>query len=467
MDPLARSTHFPFSLILVVGLAIGVGVPEQSRSQDLVELGYKLREGDVLTYQTEVSSSLSFDKATLGGRESFVVSTTSEDGTLNILPFSSGVRLLDLQSEQSFDRYAAERARIERSSTFWGSPFFDRGLAELRLWSDSGTPVNPVHGSFQAQIRTTGELVEFSIGGFPSELAFFPMHFALIAPLGEWAQDYPVAGLQPWIQFPEEPIEVGDSWEQEMFEGVSMRHSLVGFENVQGYRCAELQSVFVPELVEGTSSSFIAVEEGFLVRTEIQITKHSLTSELISHKSFSGEELRQFSLDWAEALSSQAAPTRPDTLNESNLIGRPAPDFRLDSFSSNSVALGDFRGKVVVLNFWVSWLPVCIQLMPHFVDIVDTFDDPELAVVGITFETATEHLLGWAEAAVKRNRVEYPVLVGDGAVYRDYGLSHAVPTTFLIDREGQSCEPISAIGLERDWRRQSRQPWPHPQQSKN
>ena len=67
MDPLARSTLFPFSLILVVGLAIGVGVPEHSRSQDLVELGYKLREGDVLTYQTEVSSSLSFDKATLGG----------------------------------------------------------------------------------------------------------------------------------------------------------------------------------------------------------------------------------------------------------------------------------------------------------------------------------------------------------------------------------------------------------------
>ena len=66
----------------------------------------------------------------------------------------------------------------------------------------------------------------------------------------------------------------------------------------------------VPEMVEGTSIAFFAVEEGFLVRKEIQIAEHSLTSELVSREVLSSDELRQFSLDLAEAQSSEPAPSR-------------------------------------------------------------------------------------------------------------------------------------------------------------
>ncbi|MCZ6647811.1 MAG: TlpA disulfide reductase family protein, partial [Thaumarchaeota archaeon] len=56
-------------------------------------------------------------------------------------------------------------------------------------------------------------------------------------------------------------------------------------------------------------------------------------------------------------------------------IGWQAPDFRLQSINGDEVSLGDFRGKVVLVNFWATWCPFCVNEMPAFQQLNEDLDN--------------------------------------------------------------------------------------------
>lgn len=109
----------------------------------------------------------------------------------------------------------------------------------------------------------------------------------------------------------------------------------------------------------------------------------------------------------------------------------PAPDFRLRTFTGRVVALSDFRGKAVLLNFWASWCTPCRQEMPNLERVWGEFRSQGLVVLGIDVldeeKDAREFL-----AALK---ITYPnVFDPDMTRMRLYRVA-ALPTTILIDRE--------------------------------
>jgi peroxiredoxin len=120
-------------------------------------------------------------------------------------------------------------------------------------------------------------------------------------------------------------------------------------------------------------------------------------------------------------LSAQSEPSK-----------KPAPNFTLNDPKGSPVRLSDYKGKVVLLNFWATWCHGCVQEMPWFMEFQDKYRDKGLAVIGVSTDDD-----GWKSVTpfVREKKVNYVVLIDDKKVSAEFGLA-AMPMTVLIDRDG-------------------------------
>ncbi len=118
----------------------------------------------------------------------------------------------------------------------------------------------------------------------------------------------------------------------------------------------------------------------------------------------------------------------------------PAIDFTLTDQYGNTHTLSDYQGKTVFLNFWATWCPPCRAEMPDIQKIYDSYkenEDDSLVVLGVASpgqgrETNKEGITDFLE----ENGYTYPVLMDEsGQVFTSYGV-YSLPTTFMIDKDG-------------------------------
>ena len=119
----------------------------------------------------------------------------------------------------------------------------------------------------------------------------------------------------------------------------------------------------------------------------------------------------------------------------------PAPDFSLSDMKGNTVSLSDFHGKVVILDFWATWCAPCRMEIPSFIKMKDQYSKQGLAVVGVSLDRNRAVVPGFA----KKLGINYPILFGGRDISIAYGNIAAIPTTFIIDRDG--CIKHRLIGL--------------------
>jgi cytochrome c biogenesis protein CcmG/thiol:disulfide interchange protein DsbE len=113
---------------------------------------------------------------------------------------------------------------------------------------------------------------------------------------------------------------------------------------------------------------------------------------------------------------------------------RHAPGFSLKDADGKIVQLSDFRGKVVLLNFWATWCDPCRLEIPWFVEFERQHKAKGFAVVGVSMDDD-----GWTAVKpfIAETGINYRVLLGDDKVAESYGGIDALPTSFIIDREGR------------------------------
>jgi peroxiredoxin len=122
-------------------------------------------------------------------------------------------------------------------------------------------------------------------------------------------------------------------------------------------------------------------------------------------------------------------------------VGAAAPDFPATDAAGKAVKLSDYRGKVVILDFWATWCGPCIASMPHTQEVAAHYKDQGVVVLA----SCTSDTRAKFDAWVKRNQTQYPDILfshdpeergSNRASHKLYGVS-GIPQQFIIDREGK------------------------------
>lgn len=127
---------------------------------------------------------------------------------------------------------------------------------------------------------------------------------------------------------------------------------------------------------------------------------------------------------------------------------KAAPDFALKDSTGKTVKLSDFRGKVVLLNFWATWCGPCKMEVPWFMEFEQKHKDQGLVVLGVAMDDD-----GWdvVKPYLERYRVNYRVVMGTPEVADLYGGVESLPTTFLLDREGRVARTHIGLVSKKDY----------------
>jgi len=125
----------------------------------------------------------------------------------------------------------------------------------------------------------------------------------------------------------------------------------------------------------------------------------------------------------ALALCARADPVPP----------APAPAWTLKDVDGNVVTSSQFKGKVVVLDFWATWCGPCRSEIPGYVDLQNKYGADGLAFVGVSMDEDGPAVV---RKFIKDHGINYTVVMADEKIVGAYGPIDGIPTTFIIDRAG-------------------------------
>jgi peroxiredoxin len=119
----------------------------------------------------------------------------------------------------------------------------------------------------------------------------------------------------------------------------------------------------------------------------------------------------------------------------------PAPDFTLKVLEGGKISLKELRGKIILLNFFTSWCPICREEFLSFDKLHEEFKDKEIVFLKVAVKAKEKDLI--------RYKKSVPILMDDnGFVAKAYGVGHQHHETFFINREGKI---VGKTFAEQNW----------------
>ena len=133
------------------------------------------------------------------------------------------------------------------------------------------------------------------------------------------------------------------------------------------------------------------------------------------------------------APASAGSAFSPGTLEAANgAAWGNAPDFTLTTVDGKDFTLSSLKGKVILLNFWATWCPPCRGEIPDFIELAGDYKNSGFEIVGVSLDSSPKKLSKF----VKSSGINYPVMLGNKKITAKYGGVRGIPTTFIIDRNG-------------------------------
>lgn len=108
--------------------------------------------------------------------------------------------------------------------------------------------------------------------------------------------------------------------------------------------------------------------------------------------------------------------------------------FELIDISGKAHHLNQYRGKWVVVNYWATWCPPCLEEVPELVSLYDDRKDQDVMVIGVVFDY--EHI-DEVTRYVDDMLMSYPIVLGDASITKQIGSAEALPTTYVYNPVGQ------------------------------
>ena len=125
-----------------------------------------------------------------------------------------------------------------------------------------------------------------------------------------------------------------------------------------------------------------------------------------------------------------------------------APQFELQDINGRIVRLSDYRGKVVLINFWATWCPPCRAEMPDLIKLQREYGKEGLQIIGVSYPPQKKSRV---VRFAKSLKVNYPIALGTRELKARYSSDETLPLTVVIDRDGKVSEIISGILLREEF----------------
>lgn len=209
----------------------------------------------------------------------------------------------------------------------------------------------------------------------------------------------------------------------------------IGAPRVQAIRADGVKFTFIPQTY--SSSELVGTSESLgTCRVDIRTVDQLILGAMIGS---TANEQTIYSWTLSDAAEPRylrddagANGMRPSAAQASGLIGKPAPDVRLDLLDGGKFELADHKGQVVVLDFWASWCGPCMQAMPEVDSVVAEFADRGVEFVAVNLQEDRAA----ASSALERLKIHPTVALDvDGALAEHYQVT-AIPHTVVVDAQG-------------------------------
>ncbi|MBI4809466.1 MAG: TlpA family protein disulfide reductase [Nitrosomonadales bacterium] len=110
-----------------------------------------------------------------------------------------------------------------------------------------------------------------------------------------------------------------------------------------------------------------------------------------------------------------------------------AQDFVFKDLQGQAQRLSDYRGKWVLVNFWATWCPPCLEEIPDLIALHEAHKNTDLVVIGVALDSTKESVVEF----VAKKRISYPIVFGDYDMATQVGEVEALPTSYLYDPSGK------------------------------
>lgn len=135
---------------------------------------------------------------------------------------------------------------------------------------------------------------------------------------------------------------------------------------------------------------------------------------------------------------------------------KPAADFSIPDLEGKLVSLSDYKGQIVMINFWATWCRPCREEIPGFVELQTKYGPEGFTILGLTIDTIDREEVKKFALEYKMN---YPILYlgkQKKQVQKDYGNFRGIPTSFLIDRDGLIIKQVTGLMEKSFWDKEIR-----------
>ncbi len=120
--------------------------------------------------------------------------------------------------------------------------------------------------------------------------------------------------------------------------------------------------------------------------------------------------------------------------SETSSVKEIAANFTLNSIEGEKISLDDYKGKVVIIDFWATWCGPCRKGIPDLVELKNTYGEKGFEIIGISVDRS--NTIDQVDQFAKDYKINYPVVYTDEQTPGKYGGIQYIPTSFVVDQEG-------------------------------